>query len=97
MRREQNTDRIYYAHGGKIPLAVRISLFARDRMYEHFIAVMRPDRESTILDEPGRSASHVRGRHRPSLPCQVPCRRRSGLALPALRENSDSTCSDTSG
>ena len=50
MDEEQNTDRIYYVHGGKIPLAVRISLFARDRMYEHFIAVMRPDRESTILD-----------------------------------------------
>jgi SAM-dependent methyltransferase len=50
VRREQNIDRIYYAHGGKIPLAGRISLFARDRMYEHFIAMMRPDRESTILD-----------------------------------------------
>jgi SAM-dependent methyltransferase len=50
LHKDQNTDRVYYAHSGKIPLAVRISLFARDRMYEHFIAVMRPDRESTILD-----------------------------------------------
>jgi hypothetical protein len=50
LRGEQNIDAMYYAHGGKLPLAVRISIFARDRMYEHFIAVMRPDRESTILD-----------------------------------------------
>jgi hypothetical protein len=50
LRGEQNIDAMYYAHGGKLPLAVRISSFAQDRMYEHFIAVMRPDRESTILD-----------------------------------------------
>lgn len=50
MQKEQNIDGIYYAHGGKLPLAVRISTFARDRMYAHFMAVMRPDRESTILD-----------------------------------------------
>jgi hypothetical protein len=50
LQEEQNIDGIYYAHGGKLPLAVRISTLARDRMYAHFMAVMRPDRESTILD-----------------------------------------------
>lgn len=50
LHEEQNIDGIYYAHAGKLPLAGRISVFARDRMYEHFIAVVGPDRESTILD-----------------------------------------------
>jgi hypothetical protein len=50
LRGEQNIDAIYCAHGGKLPLAQRNSLFSRDRMYERFIAVMRPDQENTISD-----------------------------------------------
>jgi SAM-dependent methyltransferase len=50
LQKEQNIDAIYYAHGGKLSLAKRVSIFARDRMYEHFIRSMMPDRESTVLD-----------------------------------------------
>lgn len=73
---EQNIDAIYYAHAGKLPLAGRISIFARDRMYEHFIAVMRPDRESTILDfgvsEEITSESNALERRYP-FPRQITC------------------------
>jgi hypothetical protein len=50
LRKEQNIDALYYAHGGKVPLAERVSICARDRKYEHFIRSMMPDRESAILD-----------------------------------------------
>jgi hypothetical protein len=73
---EQNIDAIYYAHAGRLPLAKRISILARDRMYEHFIAVMKPDRESTILDfgvsEDITGESNVLERRYP-FPRQITC------------------------
>ena len=59
--------------------------FADEDGYEltrRMLAAGLPAAPIPPLWEPGRSESHVRARHRPSLPCQVPCRRRSGLALP---------------
>jgi|SRR5215469_1801034 len=45
-----DSDAIYYAHGARLPLAARVIIFAREQMYRHFIKVMNPDPESTLLD-----------------------------------------------
>ncbi len=43
-------DAIYYAHGMKLPLAQRITVYARKRMYEHFRNAMCPTPATNILD-----------------------------------------------
>lgn len=50
MNGRRNEDAIYYAHGMKLPLAQRVAIFARRRMFKHFLSVMRPAREARILD-----------------------------------------------
>jgi SAM-dependent methyltransferase len=47
---DQNIDEIYYAHGLKLPLAKRLTIHARERMFEHFMAVMAPGPDTRILD-----------------------------------------------
>jgi SAM-dependent methyltransferase len=47
---DQNIDDIYYAHGLKLPLAKRLTIHARERMFEHFMEVMEPGPDSRILD-----------------------------------------------
>jgi hypothetical protein len=44
------TDSIYYAHGMKLPLSQRVAIYARRRMLDHFMQVMRPQPTSTIMD-----------------------------------------------
>ncbi len=41
---------VYYRHAGRIPLASRISLEARRRMFDRFMSEMRPTAETRILD-----------------------------------------------
>ena len=43
-------DGRYYQHAGKLPLARRVSAFARRRVYELFIRKMRPSPGDRILD-----------------------------------------------
>ena len=47
---DMNSDDIYYAHGLKLPLARRLTLHARDHMYEHFMTTMNPGPDARILD-----------------------------------------------
>jgi len=92
LREDDNIDTIYYAHGGKLPFSRRISIFARVRMYEHFITIMAPDQESTILDfgvsEDITDESNVLERRYP-FPQQITCAglgdgRRLKAAFPAV-------------
>lgn len=43
-------DSDYYRHAGNLPLARRVSFFARKRVYEVFLASMKPLPGETILD-----------------------------------------------
>ncbi len=43
-------DEIYYQHAMSVPFARRVTIYARQRMYRHFIAVMTPDENTRILD-----------------------------------------------
>ena len=43
-------DRVYYEVGNSLPLAHRVSLFARRRMFDLFMTAMEPNETSTILD-----------------------------------------------
>jgi SAM-dependent methyltransferase len=41
---------VYYQHTGNIPIASRISYIARKRMFNRFMAVMKPQNHHTVLD-----------------------------------------------
>ena len=43
-------ESVYYRHSGAVPLASRLSLRARRRIYERFMSTMMPGPESRILD-----------------------------------------------
>ncbi|MGO9018999.1 MAG: methyltransferase domain-containing protein [Syntrophobacteraceae bacterium] len=40
----------YYMHTGRLPIASRLSLYARRRMFELFMKTMRPTENTSILD-----------------------------------------------
>lgn len=41
---------VYYQHSGPLPLASRLSLRARGRMFQRFMRAMRPDSSTRVLD-----------------------------------------------
>lgn len=43
-------DDIYYEHAMSVPLARRAAIAARERMFAHFMRVMQPGPDTTILD-----------------------------------------------
>jgi hypothetical protein len=44
------SDEIYYRHGGALPLAKRISFYARLRIYRLFLSLLQPSATDRILD-----------------------------------------------
>jgi hypothetical protein len=46
----QHDDSVYYRTHGNVPLAQRVSLFARRRMFNLFMRTMGPDENTTVLD-----------------------------------------------
>lgn len=46
----EHEDSVYYAHAGSLPFVSRVSLLARRRLFDLFIAEMTPSPEMTILD-----------------------------------------------
>lgn len=43
-------DDIYYEHAMSVPLARKLTVYARQRMFSHFMKVMTPTNATTILD-----------------------------------------------
>ena len=46
----QNIDNIYYEHAMSVPFARQVTIFARRRMYKHFMTTMKPGKDTRILD-----------------------------------------------
>ncbi len=45
-----DVDEIYYEHAMSLPLARRMTYYARKRMFNHFMSVMQPGPDTKILD-----------------------------------------------
>ncbi len=50
MLHHHNESSLYYMHTGRLPLASRVSLYARRQMFALFMETMRPTVNSSILD-----------------------------------------------
>lgn len=48
--RESASESVYYRDSGAVPLASRISVHVRRKMFELFMSTMRPDAGTTVLD-----------------------------------------------
>ena len=49
-KESSSSESVYYRNSGGVPLASRLSLHVRQKMFRRFMEVMRPGPETTVLD-----------------------------------------------